>query len=428
MNRASTHDASIPGSDSEGLLPDQNNQGATEFKSKGIAASAKDALHLKINLIAPLDHFDLSIDVEFHSLVTGLFAPSGAGKTSLLKCLAGLQRGVKGYISFNGRVWLDTQKNINLPPEARGIGYVPQDGLLFPNKNVLQNLTIGAKRVNYSELHSQETRNSVSLESVCQLLELSPLLKRQVSALSGGERQRVALGRAICSRPDVLLLDEPLASLDIQLRRKILPFLQRVREEFNIPIILISHNPVEIQALCDDVLVIDQGRVCTFGRTSKVMLSPEVLKNAQSESFENIFPATLLAQSSSAYVSHLRLGKEGDGPILVTNKIENDSVGLLVGISARDIIIAKSKPEAISAQNIMLARVKSVIHLDGLRMLTASMDANNQSESSQTESNLTGSSIDITAELTAEGWQGLGLSIGDPMYLVIKSTSCILYQ
>ncbi|MFT5137079.1 MAG: molybdate transport system ATP-binding protein [Arenicella sp.] len=418
MNRVSTHAASMSASNSQGLLQAENSQSIVAPESTNIAEINKDAIHLKIDLVAPLDHFDLSINVEFHSLVTGLFAPSGAGKTSLLKCLAGLQRGVKGHISFNNRVWLDTHNGINLPPEARGIGYVPQDGLLFPNKNVLQNLTVGAKRVNFSDLHAQGVGDSVSLEYVCQLLELSPLLNRKVTTLSGGERQRVALGRAICSRPDVLLLDEPLASLDIQLRRKILPFLQRVREELSIPIILISHNPVEIQALCDDVLVIDQGKVCKFGKTSKVMLSPQVLKNAQNESFENIFPATLLPDSSSGYVSRLCLGKEEGGPILVTNKVENHKPGLLVGISARDIIIAKPRPEAISAQNILHAWVKSVLQVDGLRMLTASLSSDEQSESA----------IDITAELTAEGWQNLGLSIGDPVYLVIKSTSCILYQ
>lgn len=418
MNQGSIHTTSIPDTDAESVAQDKGNSGSAEISSTDISATGKDAIHLKIDLVAPLDHFDLSIDVEFHSLVTGLFAPSGAGKTSLLKCLAGLQRDVKGHISFNQRVWLDTDNNINVPPEARGIGYVPQDGLLFPNKNVLQNLTIGAKRVNSSGSSPEITHNSVSLASVCHLLELSPLLQRKVSALSGGERQRVALGRAICSNPDVLLLDEPLASLDIQLRRKILPFLQRVREELNIPIILISHNPVEIQALCDDVLVIDQGKVCTFGKTSKVMLSPEVLKNGQNESFENIFQATLLPESSSAYISHLRLGKENGGPILLTNKVESSSSSLLIGISARDIIIAKSKPESISAQNILRAKLKSILHVDGLRMLTASLDTED----------LTESAIDITAELTAEGWENLDLSIGDPVYLVIKSTSCILYQ
>lgn len=391
---------------------------ATANNAATFSGVGKEAMRLKIDLSAPLDHFDLIIDVVLHSLVTGLFAPSGAGKTSLLKCLAGLQRGVQGHISFNNRVWLDTQNNIKLPPEARGIGYVPQDGLLFPNKNVLQNLTVAARRIKSADSNPANSSDSVSVESVCQLLELSPLLKREVRTLSGGERQRVALGRAICSGPDVLLLDEPLASLDIPLRRKILPFLQRIREELSIPILLISHNPIEIQALCDDVLVIEQGKIAKFGKTSEVMLSAEVLKNAQSESFENIFPATLLPQNHGDHVSYLRLGKAPDGPVMVTNKVENRGSGLLVGISARDIIVAKSRPEVISARNILPARLKSVLQVDRQCMLTASLNVGSSVESS----------IDITAELTAEGWDSLGLGIGDPMFLVIKSTSCILYQ
>lgn len=370
--------------------------------------------HLAISINAPLDHFDLTLNLNMHSLITGVFGPSGAGKTSLIRCLAGLQRNVSGVITFNNSVWLDSQRRIYCPPEKRGIGYVPQEGLLFPNKDVRQNLLIGAHRI-------KENPNNLTLQSVCELLELTPLLRRQVDALSGGERQRVALGRAILSNPRLLLLDEPLASLDINLRRKILPFLHRIREELHIPMLLISHNPVEIQALCDQVLIIKAGKKKVFGQTHKIMLTPYVLSDDQSDSYENILPARLHNNQPSAQTNLLELGQQG-GPKLITNRVNHSKTTtepkqLLVGIPARDIILAKFRPEAISAQNILPASIKTVQHIGNFRMVTTVLEADRPE--------LT---VEITVELSAQGWESLNLGLEDAVFLVIKTTSCILYQ
>ena len=185
--------------------------------------------------------------------MTGVFGVSGAGKTTILKCIAGLRKDVTGHIHFNGETWLDSSARVFTQPEQRRIGYVPQNGLLFPNKNVRQNLMVAGHR-------RQSDKTSTSLKSVCDLLQLGALLDRPIHRLSGGERQRVALGRAIFSDPQLLLLDEPLAALDLKLKRQILPFLQRVRAELNIPMVMISHYPAEIQALCDEALVTERGR------------------------------------------------------------------------------------------------------------------------------------------------------------------------
>lgn len=379
------------------------------------------AHHLKISISARLGHFHLHLDVDMNSLVTGVFGPSGAGKTSLFKCLAGLHRHATGVISFNQTIWQDSQHHIFLPPEARGIGYVPQEGLLFPNKNVQQNLLIGSQRRKHRAATDVSSSN-VSLQLVCELLELSTLLTRQVDTLSGGERQRVALGRAILSNPDLLLLDEPLASLGINLRRKILPFLRRIREELNIPMILISHNPTEIQALCDQVLVIELGKEKVFGQPNKIMLTPHVLTNEQGESYENILPARLHDNQPLTQTDTLELGQYAGGPLLITNRISKSShptalKTLLVGIPARDIILAKFRPEAISAQNILPANVKTIQCIGNTRMVTTALHASRPE--------LT---VEISVELSAQGWESLNLRAGDKVFLVIKTSSCILYQ
>ena len=239
--------------------------------------------------------------------------------------------------------------------------------------------------------------------------------------MSGGERQRVALGRAILSNPQLLLLDEPLASLDINLRRKILPFLRRIREELHIPMLLISHNPTEIQALCDQVLVIKAGKKKIFGQTDKIMLTPHVLTDDQRESYENILPARLHENQPSAQTNLLELGQQG-GPVLITNRVnktlcETEFEQLLVGIPARDIILAKFRPEAISAQNILPANIKAVQHIGNLRMVTTVLKADHPELA-----------VEITVELSAQGWESLNLNLEDAVYLVIKTTSCILYQ
>lgn len=211
---------------------------------------------LSVSLAARLDGFELAVDFATEHQVTGLFGPSGGGKSSVLAAVAGLERRARGHVRLGAETWLDSAAGVDLPPEERSVGYVPQEGLLFPHLDVRGNLLAGARRGRERGEPIEET-----LELVCRLLELEDLLDRQPGALSGGERQRVALGRAICSGPRLFLFDEPLASLDRPLRRRVLPFLQRVREELRLPTLFVSHEPEEIAALCDEVVLLDGGRV-----------------------------------------------------------------------------------------------------------------------------------------------------------------------
>jgi molybdate transport system ATP-binding protein len=194
--------------------------------------------------------FVLAARVRLDARAAALFGPSGAGKTTILDAIAGLRTPRRGSITIDGRVLFSAERRVNLPPHHRRVGYVPQDVALFPHMNVRRNL-----------LYGRHPGISPDLDRVVGMLEIAALLDRRVTDLSGGERQRVALGRALMSGPSVLLLDEPLAAVDVPLRRRILPYLQRVRDELVVPIIYVSHDRDEVEALADVVVMVDGGQV-----------------------------------------------------------------------------------------------------------------------------------------------------------------------
>ena len=194
--------------------------------------------------------FTLHAAVRLEARAAALFGPSGAGKTTILDAIAGLRTPRRGSIVIDERVLFSSDAGINLPAHKRHVGYVPQDVALFPHMNVRRNL-----------LYGRHPGLSPDLDRVVGMLEIAPLLDRRVTELSGGERQRVAVGRALMSGPSLLLLDEPLAAVDVPLRRRILPYLLRVRDELRIPIVYVSHDRGEAEELADVVVTIEQGRV-----------------------------------------------------------------------------------------------------------------------------------------------------------------------
>jgi molybdate transport system ATP-binding protein len=226
---------------------------------------------LKLCFNVPLDRFTLDIDCECTHRVTGLFGPSGSGKTTLIESIIGLRKRARGYIACGASVWMDSEQLIFVKTEHRGIGYVPQDHLLFPHYNVRKNLECGVARS-----QSKGADFAAIFKEVVEVLELDSLLNRKTADLSGGEKQRVALGRALCSCPRVLMLDEPLASLDLELRDRILPFLIRVKDHLKIPILMVSHNPMELQALCDEVMVLREGKIIAQGSPQDVFTREDI--------------------------------------------------------------------------------------------------------------------------------------------------------
>ncbi len=201
--------------------------------------------------------------------VLGIFGHSGSGKTTLLRCLAGLEKDVQGSIEINGQVWLD--ENTNLSSQQRNIGYVFQEGRLFPHLTVSGNLEYGANRICGQDFKN----NNFDRDHLYELLNIQHLLNRYPHQLSGGEKQRVAIGRALLKKPKMLLLDEPLASLDEQRKQEILPYLEQLHEELSIPIIYVSHNMDEMLRLCDYILVMEKGKSIFSGNIHDALISPE---------------------------------------------------------------------------------------------------------------------------------------------------------
>ena len=198
--------------------------------------------------------FTLDVELVLEARITALFGPSGAGKTTILDAIAGLRRPSAGSIVVGSRVIFDSARGLDLPPHRRHVGYVAQEVALFPHMSVRRNV-----------LYGRRENQRLSLETVVAMLEIAPLLDRSVAQLSGGERQRVGLARALMSAPELLLLDEPLAAVDVERRRRILPYLERVRDELSLPIIYVTHDRSEVRQVAEHVVVLDHGRVASTG-------------------------------------------------------------------------------------------------------------------------------------------------------------------
>jgi molybdate transport system ATP-binding protein len=223
-----------------------------------LATSARELIMLRVDVSKQLGEFSLQAAFASEGRVTGLFGASGAGKTSLINMIAGLLRPDRGSIAIDDETLDDTTANLHVPPHRRRIGYVFQDARLFPHLDVRQNLDYGRRMNRLAEDPAQRAR-------VADLLEIGGLLDRRPGKLSGGERQRVALGRALLSKPRLLLLDEPLGSLDEGRKVEILPYLVRLRDEAGIPMVYVSHDAAELRQLATQIVMLRGGRVTALG-------------------------------------------------------------------------------------------------------------------------------------------------------------------
>ncbi len=302
---------------------------------------------LELNFRIALDSFELVVEEALHHFATGIFGPSGSGKTTLLSTIAGLGPRADGFILCKGDSWFESSRDHCLRPEQRGIGYVPQDHLLFNHLSVRGNLEFGSRRTTGA--------SPVDFDKVVDLLELRPLLPRSVRSLSGGEKQRVSLGRALCSNPRLLLLDEPLSSLDERLRRRILPFLIRIRESFEIPLLIVSHNPAEILAVCDEALLLEKGRIAARGDPVDVLTAARGLH--RSLHLENI----LKVEPEEAPAREVRPAVTRSGQRIFLPKSDRVTTGSLhIGIQASDILISVRDGTGTSARNRIRSRIRSM--------------------------------------------------------------------
>ncbi|WP_139976456.1 MULTISPECIES: molybdenum ABC transporter ATP-binding protein [Brucella/Ochrobactrum group] len=277
--------------------------------------------------------------------VTALFGHSGAGKTTLLKMIAGTLRPERGRIAVGDFTLFDAGKGIDLPPEKRRIGYVFQDARLFPHMNVKHNLTYARWAG-----HRQATR---SFDEVVALLGVDRLLYRRPSTLSGGERQRVAIGRALLSDPALLLLDEPLSSLDHARRQEILPFIERLRDESHVPIVYVSHEIDEVARLADEIVLLSAGRVMASGAAADVF----PLIDAEGES-----GGVLLEGTVSSYDERYKLAEIdlGGASFQLSDAGLKQTMHVRLRVRARDVSIARKVPEAISIRNLLPVTVTGI--------------------------------------------------------------------
>lgn len=359
---------------------------------------------LRVDVRRARPSFDLRADFASSSRSLGLFGPSGAGKSTLLSILAGLDREARGRITFEGDVWLDGDRAAR--PEQRDIGYVPQDDLLFPHLDVRGNLLAGARRARRRGLDTDQL-----LDNAIEVLELAPLLGREIDALSGGERRRVALGRALVSGPRLLLLDEPLAGLDLKLRQRVLPLLARLRDVLAVPMILVSHEPTEIRALCAETVVLDQGRVIAHGPTDDTLSDPTVLPLAAARGFESLLEARI-APDATADFGCVTLGRTSVRLVTPPTGVRPGS-RVWIGIQAHDVMLAVDDLGVLSARNRLPARVVSVDPL-GRGWLVRCQVADDVAP--------------IAAQLTTAARDELEIVPGREVIVVVKAHACRLYE
>ncbi|HUL91383.1 MAG TPA: molybdenum ABC transporter ATP-binding protein [Burkholderiales bacterium] len=302
---------------------------------------------LIVDIERRLGVFRLKTSFEAGAGVTALFGRSGAGKTSVVNAIAGLLRPDRGRIVINGEPVFDGERGIDVPTPKRCIGYVFQEGRLFPHLNVRQNL-------NYAGLFSRGMPASEFIH-VVELLGLKDLLDRRPGNLSGGEKQRVAIGRALLSSPRLLLLDEPLASLDTHRKNEVLQYIELIRDDIKIPIVYVSHAVEEVVRLADTVVLVSAGEVAAVGTAEEVMGRPDLHTGV----FEGgaVIDAKVIEQDMQNDIATLAF----DGGTLSVTKVDA-LIGepVRVRIRARDVSIALRRPEAISIQNILAGTVREV--------------------------------------------------------------------
>ena len=350
---------------------------------------------IEFNIRKRFTGFDLDCEASFGPGVTAIFGPSGTGKTTLLNCLAGMAKPDEGSISVDGRTVFSSELKTDVRPEKRRFGYVFQDSVLFPHKSVRDNIQYG---YNLTPVGSRE----IDLDHLVDMLGLSPLMSRNVKNLSGGEKQRVALARALAISPKLLLMDEPLASLDARFKGTIISYLKRIVRELKIPMVFVSHSLSEVTTLSDDTLAIEGGRTVAFGPTRSLLGSPALAAGADYAALENILEGQALPSQDGATTSKIRVG-EAELLIPAIDAAPGDAV--MVSVRAGDIILSLEAPQKISARNIVKAVVREIHDLGSQVLVFADVGER------------------ITVEITPGALADLSLRVGSDVYLVIKTNS-----
>jgi molybdate transport system ATP-binding protein len=328
--------------------------------------------------------------------VVALFGRSGCGKSTLVNVIAGLLDADTGTVALDEHVLLDSGRRIDVAPERRRIGYVFQDARLFPHLSVAGNLRYGEKRA--------PPQRYVTLDAVAALLDLGSLMDRRSHQLSGGERQRVAIGRALLSQPRLLLLDEPLASLDTARRDEVLPYLESLRDQLAIPMVYVSHNFDEVLRLATHVVLMEAGKTIAQGGVGEMSLNKDLRSIIGADAVGAIVDGTVLGTDSS---SGLMRVKVGHGELNVQAAAMPVGAKLRVQLLARDLIVATQAPQHLSVRNSLRGVITAVTSDDAGSDLVA-IDI--------------GGTL-IMARVTQAATRELALAAGLPVWALVKSVS-----
>ena len=340
-----------------------------------------------------------SLDARFELPTPGvvaLFGRSGCGKSTLVDIIAGLLDADEGRVALDDIVLLDSERRLRIPPERRRIGYVFQDARLFPHLSVAANLAYGERRA--------PPKRFVSLDRVAGLLDLGGLMDRRTHRLSGGERQRVAIGRALLSQPRLLLLDEPLASLDAARREEVLPYLETLRDQLAIPMVYVSHDFDEVLRLATYVVLMESGRTIAQGGVADMSLNKDLRSIIGADAVGAIIDGTVLGADPS---SGLMRVKVGNGELKLRTAAASAGAGLRVQLLARDLIVATEAPRNLSVRNTLSGVITSVSGDDDDSDLIA-IDI--------------GGPV-IMARVTKAATNELALKPGSPVWALVKAVS-----
>ncbi|RWH70833.1 molybdenum ABC transporter ATP-binding protein [Mesorhizobium sp.] len=352
---------------------------------------------LSVDIRHSLGDFALEARFESAGRLTALFGPSGSGKSTLINLIAGLIRPDKGRIAVNGRVLVDTEARVFVPMHKRRIGMVFQDARLFPHMSVAGNLRYGRWFTPSSERYAK-------MNAVVDLLGIDHLLDRRPARLSGGEKQRVAIGRALLASPKLLLMDEPLASLDEARKAEILPYIERLRDETKIPVVYVSHSVAEVARLASDVVVLSQGKVAASGPTEAIMQRLDLLPAEERGEGGAVLDTKVLRHDEAFGMTVLA---SPAGEIRVPKLAMAAGAPVRIRIRARDVMIATGRPEGLSALNILAGTITAVRPGIGPTVEIA-IDCNGAI---------------VLARITEQSKHTLRLARGQQVFAVIKTVS-----
>lgn len=330
--------------------------------------------------------------------VTAIFGVSGSGKTSLLRCIAGLERADRGRLVVNGEIWQDDAAGVFVPVHRRPLGLVFQEASLFDHLDVQRNLDYGRSRV-------PAAQRRVSLEQAVELLGIAPLMERRPGTLSGGERQRVAIARALATSPRLLLMDEPLASLDLQRKADVLPYLEKLYAELDIPILYVSHAPDEVARLADHLVLLEAGRVTAAGPTRELMTRLD-LPLAHGDAAAAVIEATVTHLEPAWQLSHLEFP---GGQISLPSQALQPGQRVRLRIQARDVSLSLQRQEGSSVLNVFAATVTGLADdSPGQRMV--SLDAGGSA---------------LLARITRKSAAALQLQPGSAVFAQVKGVAVL---